>query len=72
MDFAVYKSTNPHNINDVGNHWAGMIVSLRKNGTTGEIYRIDKKPDFFNSKNLNNQAKRFVRLFLEALAAEKK
>ena len=35
--------------NDVGNHWATPEASrFGKNGITGEIYRIGKKPDLFN------------------------
>lgn len=67
--FAVYKSTSPRSISDVGNKWGRMTISLRKDGGIGVIFTQQKDPAYWNSKNLYNQARRLVGIFLKELSA---
>ncbi|MCC7308251.1 MAG: hypothetical protein IT173_11850 [Acidobacteria bacterium] len=69
VKFAVYKSTSPRSVGDVGNKWGRMTISLRKDGGIGVIFIQQKDPAYWNSKNLYNQARRLIGIFLKQLAS---
>ncbi|NOT48244.1 MAG: hypothetical protein HOP17_10915 [Acidobacteria bacterium] len=69
VNFAVYKSTSPRSVGDVGNKWGRMTISLRKDGGIGVIFVQQKDPAYWNSKNLYNQARRLIGIFLKQLAS---